>query len=300
MATVNRPDGAGTGSMFTKMSGAGNDFIVIDNRSGMIRDASDLTRRISTRRLSVGADGVILIETSSRASFRMRYLNSDGSETDFCGNGTRCAARLAFLSGIAPRRMTIETPTAIIPAEVEESCVTISLPPPQGLRPDVPLAIGNTTVHGSWVRVGVPHYVILIRGELWEQDIEPLGRAIRNHPDLRPEGANVNFVVIEGPHSIDVRTYERGVENETLACGSGVVASATTCAMFGRAESPVSVRTRSGVILQVSFDRTADGLENVKLTGDARVVFHGELTRETLDGFDPEWVRDPTAKATAP
>jgi diaminopimelate epimerase len=124
----------------------------------------------------------------------------------------------------------------------------------------------------------------------------PLGRAIRTHPELQPEGANVNFVVVRDRHSIEVRTYERGVENETLSCGSGVVASSVVSALFGRTESPVSVFTRSGITLQVSFVLRDGHPEEVKLRGDARVVYRGTMTPETLEGFDADFVRDPAAR----
>jgi diaminopimelate epimerase len=292
---------------FSKMSGAGNDFVVIDHRVPRITDAAELTRRICTRRLSVGADGLILIETSPRATFRMRYFNSDGSLADFCANGTRCAARFAFLNVIAPRRMTIETDAGIVGAEIgDRGEVTLSLQPPHGFVPDRPLAVGSQTIHGSFVTVGVPHYVIFLRDGLWSQNIESLGRAIRTHRDLQPDGANVNFVVVRDRHAIEIRTYERGVEGETLACGSGVVASVTTAALFGRVESPVSVLTRSGVTVEVSFEVPAGHqppaaiLESVRLKGDARLVYKSALTPETLDGFDPEFVRNPTAKVEVP
>jgi len=287
------------------MSGAGNDFVVIDHRVLRVTDAAELTRRICTRRLSVGADGVILIETSPRATFRMRYFNADGSLADFCGNGTRCAARFAFLNVIAPRRMTIETDAGIVGAEIgDRGEVTLSLHSPEGFTADRPLVVGSQTIHGSFVTVGVPHYVIFLRDDLWAQNIEALGRAIRTHRDLQPDGANVNFVVVRDRHSIEVRTYERGVEGETLACGSGVVASVTTAALFGRVESPVAVLTRSGVTLEVSFDRAAGeaagSLENIRLKGDARLVYKSALTPETLDGFDPEFVRNPTSRVEVP
>lgn len=287
---------------FSKMSGAGNDFVVIDHRVPRITDPAELTRRICTRRLSVGADGLILIETSARATFRMKYFNSDGSLADFCGNGTRCAARFAFLNVIAPRRMTIETEAGIVGAEIgERGEVTLSLSPPQGFQAERPLVVGSQTIRGSFVTVGVPHYVIFLRDDLWSQNIEILGRAIRTHRDLQPAGANVNFVVVRDKHAIEIRTYERGVEAETLACGSGIVSSVTTAAMFGRVESPVSVLTRSGVTLEVSFEKVNGFVDNVRLKGDARLVYKAALTPETLDGFDPEFVRNPaTAKAEAP
>jgi len=283
---------------FAKMAGAGNDFVVIDNRSGRIADATELTRRICTRRLSVGADGLILIETSAKATFRMRYLNSDGSQADFCANGTRCAARFAFLNVIAPRRMTIETEAGVIGAEVGEgNVVMLTLPSPRGFEARKVLEIGSTRIEGSFITVGVPHYVIFLRGELWSQQIEALGRAIRMHRDLAPAGANVNFVVVRDSGSIEVRTYERGVEAETLACGSGVVASVATSALFGKVRTPVNVLTRSGITVEVSFTLSGSELHDVRLKGDARLIYRATITPETLEGFDPDFVRDPTQAA---
>ena len=293
---------------FSKMAGGGNDFVVIDNRTAKIADAGDLTRRICTRALSVGADGLILVEHSARATFRMRYYNSDGGLSAFCGNGTRCAARFAFLNVIAGRKMTIETDAGIVGAEIGEGgLVTLSLPSPHSFRARRPLAIGEQTVHGSSIVVGVPHYVAFIREDpsaalrtsLWSHDVTPLGSAIRRHPDLVPDGgANANFVVVRDEHAIEVRTYERGVENETMACGSGVVASAVTAAMFGRVQSPVSVLTRSGITLEVSFVLRDGYADQVRLKGDARLIYRATITPETLEGFDPEFVRDPAAGVT--
>jgi diaminopimelate epimerase len=286
---------------FSKMAGAGNDFVIIDNRSGRVADAGELTRRICTRRLSVGADGLILIETSARATFRMRYYNSDGGLADFCANGTRCAARFAFMNVIAPKRMTIETDAGVVGAEIgDRGEVTLSLPAPQSFRRERPLDVGGTPVRGSYVMVGVPHYVVFLRDDLWSQNIETLGRAIRHHRELQPHGANANFVVVRDEHAIEVRTYERGVEAETLACGSGVVASVTAAAMFGRVKSPVSVLTRSGITLEVSFDLGGGELRDVRLRGDARLVYRSTLTPETLEGFDPDWVRNPTPRVEVP
>lgn len=282
------------------MAGGGNDFVMIDNRAGKIADASDLARRICTRALSVGADGLILIESSVRATIRMRYWNSDGSFGAFCGNGTRCAARFAFLNVIAGRKMTIETDAGIVSAEIlDGGQVTLALPPPSMFRPKRPLAVGPQTVHGSSILVGVPHYVLYLRDELWTQDIAPLGSAIRQHPDLRPDGgANVNFVTVRDGHSIEVRTYERGVEAETLSCGSGVVASAVTSGLFGKVQSPVTVLTRSGTSYEVSFEIRDGRADEVRLKGDARLIYRSTITPETLEGFDPEFVRDPAARVT--
>jgi diaminopimelate epimerase len=278
------------------MAGGGNDFVVIDNRGPKIGDASELTRRICTRALSVGADGLILVEPSARATFRMRYYNSDGSLASFCGNGTRCAARFAFLNVIAGRKMTIETDAGIVGAEISDGgLVTLSLPAPWAFRAKRHLQVGETLVRGSSVMVGVPHYVLFLRDQLfWSQNILALGRAIRTHSDLASDGgANVNFVVVRDEHSIEVRTYERGVEGETLACGSGVVASAVTSALFGKVQSPVAVLTRSGITLEVSFELRDGHAEDVRLKGDARLIYRATITPETLDGFDPEFIREP-------
>ena len=278
------------------MSGAGNDFVVIDNRGGRITDGGALAKKICTRALSVGADGLILMEESPRANIRMRYWNSDGSLGEFCGNGTRCAARFALLSGMAGPRMTIETDAAIVSAEVfERGEVTITMPPPRAFRAERPLQVGNTAVRGSSIIVGVPHYVIFLRENLWTQDIASLGRLIRKHSELQPAGANVNFVVVRDEHAIEIRTYERGVEAETLACGSGIVASVSVSALFGKVKSPVSVLTRSGITLHVVFQQTGEDIRDVRLTGDARVVYRGSVTAETIEGFDPDFVRDPAS-----
>jgi diaminopimelate epimerase len=284
---------------FSKMAGGGNDFVMIDNRAGRVDDASELARRICTRALSVGADGLILIEASVRATFRMRYYNSDGSFGAFCGNGTRCAARFAFLNVMAGRKMTIETDAGIVSADIlDGGQVTLALPPPNHFRAQRPLVVGNQTVHGSSITVGVPHYVLYLRDELWSQNILPLGSAIRRHPELLPDGANVNFVSVRDAHSIEVRTYERGVEAETLSCGSGVVASAVTSGLFGKVQSPVSVLTRSGITYEVAFSLRDGHADDVRLKGDARLIYRSTITPETLEGFDPDFVRDPAARVT--
>ena len=283
---------------FAKMAGGGNDFVMIDNRDGRVQNPAELTRRVCTRALSVGADGLILVEPSTRATVRIRYFNADGSLGEFCGNGTRCSARFAFLSGMAERRMTLETDAGVVSAEVgEDDRVTISLPPPQGYRADRSLNVGDTTIHGSSITVGVPHYVIFANDDLWDQDIRPLGSAIRRHRELQPQGSNVNFVVVRGSNAIDVRTYERGVENETLSCGSGVVASVAVSALAGKVKPPVRVLTRSGITLEVSMSVENGEPRDVRLKGDARLIYRGTLTEEATAGFDPDFVRNPTRAA---
>src|SRR6266540_4947155 len=165
MATVLQTQGGKQDPLaITKMAGCGNDFIVIDNRSASVADAADLARCICTRALSVGADGLILIENSGRATFRMRYYNSDGSLGEFCGNGTRCAARFAVENAIAGPSMTIETDVGIVHADVSDAgSVMVTMPQPSSFRADRALRVGETVVHGSSIVVGVPHYVVFLR-----------------------------------------------------------------------------------------------------------------------------------------
>jgi diaminopimelate epimerase len=290
---------------FSKMAGGGNDFVVIDNRSRVITDGEGLARKVCTRRLSVGGDGLILVEGSARATIRMIYFNSDGSRADFCANGTRCAARFAFLNVIAPRRMTIETDAGVIGVEIQESAVTLTLPAPRDFVAKRPLETpGGMVAEGSFIIVGVPHFVTYVVGDLWSRDVEPLGRTLRHHPELAPNGANVNFVAVESRSAISVRTYERGVEAETLSCGSGVVASSCVSALLGLVDRSVTVLTRSGIRYTVEMESSdkagSPAISQVKLTGDARLVYKSQLTAETIEGFDADWVRAPTASGPRP
>ncbi|HEU5163130.1 MAG TPA: diaminopimelate epimerase [Thermoanaerobaculia bacterium] len=283
------PSSGSAPKRFLKMAGAGNDFVVFDDRDGALGSPDELARVITTRRLSVGGDGIILLRRSERASVRMVYHNADGSLADFCANGTRCAARAALLLGLAPAEMTIETGYAIVPARVEGESVTLTLPPPTEVEEARALRLRDgSTVRGAYLMVGVPHYVIFVDQGLWSMNIDALGHEIRHHADL-PLGANVNFVLVTGANEISVRTWERGVEAETLACGSGVVASSFMSGRLGKASSPLRVLTRSGIALGVELRA-----DEIRLTGDARVVYRGEMTDETVAGFDPEWVRNPT------
>lgn len=283
------------GFAFAKLSGAGNDFIVFDHRNGVIQDPVALTRILCTRRLSVGADGLILIEDSEKETFRMRYFNADGSEADFCANGTRCAARYANHLGIADGEMTIETGANVIEASVIGAEIELLIGSPvdwQPLRPLDTEAAGR--VEGSYIKVGVPHYVVWSEPDgFWTRSIDATGAEIRRHPTLGDAGANVNFVRIDRGDAISVRTWERGVEGETLACGSGVTASVAASALNGKVRSPVEVKTRSGISLTVSFEIEGDQLSEMRLRGDARIICESAISPETLTGFDPDWVREP-------
>ena len=270
---------------FFKMSGSGNDFILIDNREAVVPEErlDQLVVGACRRKLSVGADGLILVEDSESVDFKWRFFNSDGSLPDMCGNGARCAARFAFLQGIAGRKMAFETLAGIIEAEVNEPEVKIRMTDPHALNAAFSLELEGRSVTVGCVNTGVPHVVMMV-DDIDAMDVVATGRAIRHHPDFAPEGTNANFVARTGNGEIFIRTYERGVEDETLACGTGNVAAALLLAEKEGLASPVSLTTRSGSRLTVHFDRGGDGFENVFLEGDARVIYRGELWEEAWRG----------------
>lgn len=266
---------------FTKMSGSGNDFILIDNRRGAVDETrlAEFIVGVCRRRISVGADGVILIEESSRADFRWRFFNPDGSPAAMCGNGARCAARFAYREGIAGQSMEFETSAGLIAAQVHEPRVRVRLTPPHGLEVGFSLALAGGTRSVSRINTGVPHAVIEV-DDLEGTDVIALGREVRRHPHFSPEGTNANFVQKVGPGRIALRTYERGVEDETLACGTGAAAAALVTAAAHGWSSPVSVLTRGGETLTVHFRRSGGQFCDVYQEGFARVVYTGELCPE--------------------
>ena len=271
---------------FFKMTAAGNDFILLDNRAGAVSPGEivDLVRRLCTRALCVGADGVILLEPSRRADIRARFFNPDGGAT-FCGNGARCAARLAYLNGLAPARMVVETDLGLHRAEVNGGEVSFEMRDPRGFEELTIEALARPW-RGALVDTGVPHFVTIEEGPP-EDSIRAPGRALRLHPRFAPAGVNVNFVYPLEPGSFAIRTYERGVEGETLACGTGCVAAALALAASGKARSPVALRTRAGSTIHVQFEGDPRRASGVRLEGEARLVFVGHLADEALRGFDP-------------
>jgi diaminopimelate epimerase len=270
---------------FTKMSGTGNDFILIDNRQGQL-DAdhlSDWVARVCRRRLSVGADGVILIENSHKADFRWRFFNADGSEAEMCGNGGRCAVRFARLKGIVPRdQMSFETLAGIIWGEVHGKTVKIQLTQPSWPVTDIRLQVNKRNLVLHHINTGVPHAVQFVE-DLENQDVVKLGRAVRYHPYFAPKGTNMNFAKVLEEGRLAVRTYERGVEDETLACGTGCVASALLAGIKGFVVSPVEVVTRSGEKLLVYFKAEGEKFSEVYLEGGARLIYEGQLNAEALE-----------------
>lgn len=264
---------------FWKMSGAGNDFIVLNPRPPGFSEAVDeFVRRVCTRRLSVGADGVILVEPAEEpgAHVRVRFFNPDGGEFHTCGNGSRCAARFAHETGMAPAEMTMATGAGFVTAVVRGDGVRIGFTDPRRITLDLALTVDGERRLGHRVEFGEPHFIFPVTA-LPEGPIEPDARKMRHAPELGPAGANVNYVQVTGPGALGVRTYERGVEGETLACGSGCVSTAIALAAAGRVTPPVRIRTRSGAFLRVDFAREGDRFTRITLEGDARIVYRAEL-----------------------
>jgi diaminopimelate epimerase len=263
---------------FWKMNGSGNDFILIDNRDGQVREEEmgRLVERACRRRESVGADGVIFVAPSDQYDFNWRYFNADGGEVEMCGNGGRCVARFAYLKGIAGDKMTFGTKVGPISAEVDDRIVRVLMPNPTDLRIgiDLPLEAGWESV--DFLNTGVPHVVIQVK-DLDEHPVFDQGRAIRNDAIFSPEGTNANFIKISGPDQIDIRTYERGVEDETLACGTGSIAAVLIADVKGLVESPVIVRTRGGESLKIYFKRADNAFSEVYLEGNTSLVYKGQL-----------------------
>jgi diaminopimelate epimerase len=263
------------------MSGSGNDFILVDNRQRILNgdQMGDFVRRVCTRRVSVGADGLILIEPSERVDFRWRFFNADGGEAEMCGNGGRCAARFAVLRGIAPERLSFETLAGIIEAEVHGRRVKLQMVQPSGMELDLRVRIEGEGALLHFINTGVPHAVEFVE-EAGRVAVADRGRKIRFHPQFQPAGANANFLQTIDRGHLKVRTYERGVEDETLACGTGAVASALIAAAHGLVDSPVAVETTGGEVLNIYFQRRGEGFERVFLEGDTRLVYEGELWEE--------------------
>ena len=260
------------------MSGAGNDFVVLDNRDAKVAgDLNAFAAAVADRRRGVGADGVLLVEKSGRKHFRMRYFNADGSEADMCGNGGRCIARFAYLMGAAPTAMEFENLAGDFKARVlDDGSVDLQMTLPHSLRLGLELEVDKSRILGHSINTGVPHLVVPVAA-LEAVDVVGLGRKLRQHPAFAPKGTNVNFVQVTGPRALSVRTYERGVEDETLACGTGSVAAAILAARLGQVSSPVAVRTHGGDTLTIGFKLDGDTATDVFLKGQAEVTFAGTL-----------------------
>jgi diaminopimelate epimerase len=243
------------------------------------RSSRVLPERGSSERISVGADGLILIEPSKKADFKWRYYNADGSEAEMCGNGGRCVARFAYLKGIAGSSLKFETLAGILSAQVDGKKVKLEMTKPFGLKLDETIFIDGEEQIFSSINTGVPH-AVLFAEDLEGLDIIRIGRAIRYHSFFAPGGTNANFVRVEKDSQLSIRTYERGVENETLACGTGAVASALVAAFKGLVKSPVSIKTRGGEVLTVYFEIEAKEIKRVFFEGEVHIIYEAEMWEE--------------------
>jgi diaminopimelate epimerase len=263
---------------FTKMNGAGNDFVLIDNREGNLRLKSDEIVRICHRHRGVGADGVLLLVPSrtGKADWAWDFYNSDGSAADMCGNGARCFARFIQREAGTNGKTSFETGAGIITAHFDDDQVKINLTEPKDLRLNetVQLSSGPATIHS--LNTGVPHAVLFVP-DADQAMVHNLGAEIRFHKHFAPRGTNANFVQVLGPNEIRVRTYERGVEGETLACGTGVTAAALIAGKVHNFTSPVKVKVQGGDLLEVSFKDVGEKFVGVHLSGPADFVFDGEI-----------------------
>lgn len=263
---------------FTKMNGAGNDFILADNRAGNIRLTTEQIVRLCHRQRGIGADGIMLLIpcASGKADWSWEFYNSDGSVADMCGNGARCFARYVQKLTNAPGDISFETGAGIITASFQGERVTVNLTRPKDLRlaQSVTAKDGALAVHS--LNTGVPHAVVYVP-DADKAMVQQLGAELRYHQHFAPKGTNVNFVQLLGPNFIRVRTYERGVEGETLACGTGVSAAAMVSSRVHGLKSPVKVQVQGGDLLEVSFREENGEFSDVRLSGPADFVFEGKL-----------------------
>lgn len=260
------------------MHGASNDFILVDDRS-LTFPAHDHAwiSAITARRTGVGSEGVLLIQPSTIADFRMRFFNPDGGEVDMCGNGARCIARLAHEIGAAPVSMRIETPAGIVSAEARGDMVKLVMTEPHTWDINQTITLAGRPYLYHFVNTGVPH-VVIESDNLDAVDVQSLGAEIRYHLQFAPKGTNANFIQCDPAGRLRVRTYERGVEAETLACGTGMVACGLIAGKLGRITPPVKVVPASGDVLEVDYQLTSEGATGVTLLGPAVHVFQGTLT----------------------
>ena len=261
---------------FTKMNGAGNDFVMLDNRDLAHSFDKAAIVRLCDRHRGVGADGLIAVEPAQNgADFRMRYYNADGGEAEMCGNGARCFAR--FASRVAGKNgaITFETQAGVIGARLLGDEVQLAMSAPHSLAMGAELIAAGEKLTVHFLNTGVPHAIVFVE-DLEKTDVVRLGAALRYHAHFAPKGTNANFIAELSGDGIAIRTYERGVEDETLACGTGVTAAALIFARLTGAASPVSVQVRGGDTLAVGFENAGAGWKNVTLTGPADFVFEGD------------------------
>lgn len=270
---------------FTKMAASGNDFIIFENRAQKTESRGilkQLAKDMCNRRYGIGADGLLVLELSQKADIRMRIFNPDGSEAQMCGNGARCCAKYFShqLSAVSHQPIGIETKAGVLQAYVDKDAVKLKMSEPHSIRLNFKFAAasgsGSGELEANYINTGVPH-IVIFADDLDKVDVLVLGNKIRFHQEFAPDGANVDFAKVLDKNTIAIRTYERGVEAETLACGTGAVASAIISRAIGLINNNmVNVKTQGAEILKVCFDKKNNKISNVWLEGSAKIVYRGE------------------------
>lgn len=267
---------------FSKYSGCGNDFILIDDRDGTfpLHEIS-LIKKICHRRIGIGADGIILLQDSSKADFRMRIINSDGSEAEMCGNGIRCLMKFIQEIGLNIATCKIETQYRTHCVALHDTGISVEMGDPTDYDWNIDLPLPTETLRIHQLNTGVPHVVEFV-SDIEAINLENRGPLVRNHAIFFPKGTNFNIAQISTYGSISVRTFERGVEGETLACGTGATAVALAAAKVHGLKSPIEISTRSGERLKIYFEMVADHPSQVWMAGPAEKIFSGHIN---LDDF---------------
>jgi len=263
---------------FVKYAATGNDFIAIDNRETNFSSKflCELAKRMCKRKFSVGADGMLILEDNFETDIKMRIINPDGSEVEMCGNGLRCIALFAKDSGLDKDNMSIQTLAGIIKISINNSKVKVFLKSPRNIEMNFDLNLpGTKIVNCNFINIGVPHVVTFLN-DINNIDVVDLGRAIRYHDKFKPLGTNANFVKVVDNNTIKIRTYERGVEDETLACGTGAVASAVVSSLLNLVDPPIKVRTKSHEDLDVSFKKNKS-INDLCLEGEVNLIYRGAI-----------------------
>lgn len=268
---------------FMKMSGAGNDFIVIDNRANLInQNINILAKKLCNRRYSIGADGLILVETSKKASFRASFFNSDGSEFNLCGNGGRCVARFAFINVIASRRMSIETNAGCLSAEILINSVKLQMPLPIKIEMDKIIIVDDKKIKGYFIKIGDPHFIAFAKN-INDMPFNSIAKKMRKSESFGMEGSNINLIMHKRENRFLIRTFERSIEQETLACGSGCVSAAIALYYLKYPYSIYIFETQSGFPLTVYLNTSDNEITNLALEGDARIIYKGEAYPEAWE-----------------
>jgi diaminopimelate epimerase len=263
---------------FFKYTGAGNDFIMIDDRTQTFPlDNKDFIKHLCHRQNGIGADGIILMQRSLKADLRFRIFNSDASEAEMCGNGMRCFGAFAQQRGIDFSSLNIETMQNILKISKKESYIEVQMADPKDEQLDITLMIHGNPINLSFINTSVPHAVIFVKN-VASQEVQTIGRAIRFDPYFDPKGTNVNFVEILDENTLSIRTYERGVESETLACGTGATAAALLAFKLFNLKNSIYVKTKNEEFLNITFEEKEGVFNNIKMSGPAKFIFQGIIT----------------------